>query len=84
MHSQHQTLMNQVESIYNNVENMLQEEASLLSVKGGEICVVCQGIENACVTDAEGREISTHTKKGGIAFSTEKGKSYRLDFKKSE
>ena len=31
MYSQHQTLMNQVESIYNNVENMLQEEASLLS-----------------------------------------------------
>ena len=31
MYSQHQTLRNQVESIYNNVENMLQEEASLLS-----------------------------------------------------
>lgn len=40
MHGQHQTLMNQVESIYNNVENMLQEEASLLSgfeVEYGEI-----------------------------------------------
>ena len=31
LHSQHQILMGQVESIYNNVENMLQEEASLLS-----------------------------------------------------
>lgn len=31
MHSQHQMLMNQVESIYNNVDDMLQEEASLLS-----------------------------------------------------
>ena len=40
MHSQHQVLMNQVESIYSNVENMLQEEASLLSgfeVEYGEI-----------------------------------------------
>ena len=40
MYSQHQVLMNQVESIYNNVENMLQEEASLLSgfeVEYGEI-----------------------------------------------
>ena len=66
------------------VKDGKMQEATLLSVKGGEICVICQGIENACVTDAEGREISTHTKKGGIAFSTEKGKSYRLDFKKSE
>ncbi len=31
MHSQHQVLMNQVESIYNNVDQKLQEEASLLS-----------------------------------------------------
>ena len=31
MHSQHQILMNQVESIYDNVDQMLQEEASLLS-----------------------------------------------------
>ena len=31
MHSQHQILMNQVESIYNNVDQKLQEEASLLS-----------------------------------------------------
>lgn len=31
MHSQHQMLMNQVESIYNNVDQKLQEEASLLS-----------------------------------------------------
>ena len=66
------------------VKDGKMQEATLLSVKGGEICVVCQGIENACVTDAEGRKIFTHTKKGGIAFSTEKGKSYRLDFKKSE
>lgn len=31
MHSQHQMLMNQVESIYNNVDQKLQEEASLLT-----------------------------------------------------
>ena len=31
MHSQHQILMNQVESIYSNVDQKLQEEASLLS-----------------------------------------------------
>lgn len=31
MHSQHQILMNRVESIYNNVDQKLQEEASLLS-----------------------------------------------------
>jgi len=31
MHSQHQTLMNQVESIYTNVDRQLKEEASLLS-----------------------------------------------------
>ena len=31
LHNQHQTLMNQVESIYRNVDEMLQEEASLLS-----------------------------------------------------
>ena len=36
LHSQHQTLMNQVESIYNNVDDMLREEASLLSSVTGE------------------------------------------------
>ena len=40
MHSQHQQFMNQVESIYSNVDRQLKEEASLLSgfeVEYGEI-----------------------------------------------
>ena len=36
LHSQHQILMGQVESIYNNVDDMLREEASLLSSVTGE------------------------------------------------
>ena len=56
------------------------QEATILSNKGGEVCVLCDGIEKACVTDDNGREMATYAKEGGIAFQTQEGMLYRLKF----
>ena len=56
------------------------QEATILSCKGGEVCVLCEGIEKARITDNNGREVITFTRNGGIAFQTEEGVSYHLSF----
>lgn len=78
MHSQHQVLMNQVESIYSNVENMLQEEASLLSgveVEYGDIDFESRTIEVSVklvpkmISDDMKAELSIHGRTSELARS---------------
>lgn len=62
------------------VRNGKMQEATILSCKGGEVCVLCEGVEGARVTDSQGKEITTFAKDGGVAFQTQEGVLYRLKF----
>ena len=48
-------------------------------MKGGEVCLICQGIATAIVTDSEGNKIETTMQGEGISFLTEKGKRYLVE-----
>ena len=52
----------------------------MTSVKGGRVCVICCGVENARVIDEEGKQVLAVKEDGGIAFQTEEGKTYQFVF----
>ena len=53
-------------------------EATILSNKGGEVCMIGRGVKSASVTDETGKEVETTITEDGLLLATEEGKTYTI------